>query len=128
MKHLIAIMALSGTLVFGQAAGGEKVSPKTAERELTNEESLRFQLMQSRVARLRDKYKISDYEAEAQQLLNEGRETFVLACKSIGIPDDKIESECMYTTGVDAEGKVVQGPDGKPVKARVWRQPAPEKK
>lgn len=114
-------------LILASLAFGDEV-PKAPERPLTKEESLTLQLSQSRILRLRDKYKIAEYEAEVQPLINDQQVAFVAACKSIGIPDAKIATECRLSTGVDGEGKPVTGPDGKPVAARVWwEKPEPSK-
>ncbi len=126
MKHLFLMIAFTG-LTFAQAPVTAKMDQKTltaptapAERPLTKEESLGLQLTQTRIVRLQEHYKISEYQAAIQSIGAEGQAIFTNACRSIGIPEDKIATECQYNTGVDADGKPIMGADGKPLAARVW--------
>lgn len=131
MKNLFLIALMMGS-AFSQAvtskvAVGESVHAST-DRTLTAEESLKLQLTQARIQHLQDKYKIAEYQAEVQAVIAEQQSVFAAACKSVGIPEDKVATECRLNTGVDADGKPIAGPDGKPVASRVWREVAKEAK
>lgn len=119
---LLMTLTLAAMAQDAKVATGPTPVPVPAERALTSEESLKLQLSQSRILRLQDKYKIAEYQSEVTAIAAEQNAVWLAACKSIGIPDDKIQTECRINTGVDADGKPVLGPDNKPLKPRVWRE------
>lgn len=119
---LLMSLALAAMAQDAKVASSPTPIPATSERALAKEESLALQLSQVRVLRLQERYKIQEYQAELQPMANEQQAMWIAACKSIGIPDEKIQTECRINTGVDADGKPVNGPDGKPVTPRVWRE------
>lgn len=135
MKALVLLAATVAMTIYGQEA---KVAPSTAtpalaatppERGLSEAEVLRIRLSMARVQILQDRYKLSDYQKEVQPLLEEQESIVTQACLSVGIPADKVKTECSLSTGVDNEGKPLTAPDGKPVPARVWwSKPVEQKK
>ncbi len=118
MTLTLAVMAQDAKV----APEAAKPLPVSADRALTKEESLALQLTQTRILRLQDKYKLAAYQEELQPIISDQQAVFMSACKSVGIAEDKVPTECRINTGVDAEGKPVVGPDGKQVAARVWRE------
>lgn len=122
-----------------------------SERPLTDAEVKDFQLTMAQIALIRQEHDIDGYQEflkmnlkdDLAQLLRKrfdiaGFETEIKGpsdrqvknaqtiCKSVGIPDDKIQSECELQVGVYPDGRPELGPDKKPIMPRVfWRKPIP---
>lgn len=135
MKKLYLCAALSAMILTAQDA---KVAPKDtpkeapkSERNMTETESLKIQLAAAKIQLLREQFKIEDFNKQVEPLSSEQYAVVAAACKSVGVPEDKIQTECGVSTGVGPDGKPQMGADGKPVQARVWWNkpaPAPDKK
>ncbi len=130
---IVFLLAASAALIFAQAAKVDKApsSPSAAptERPLTETESLKLQLTMAQISLLNKKYDIEKYQAELKPLVEEQQAVAMAACHSVGVSDDKVQTECALVTGVGQDGKPTMGQDGKPVQAKVWHQiPAAEKK
>lgn len=97
--------------------GGEA---KVTDRQLTEAETLKFQLLSAKLQLLADRYKIADYQQEAAPLNGEQQTLFASACTSVGVPADKVQAECALDVGLDQAGKPRLGPDQKPVQPHVW--------
>lgn len=92
------------------------------ERPLTELEITKIQLADARIELLKKSYKIDEYSKEVQPLVSEKEAVLIAACVSIGIPAEKVRTECGANTGG-------AGPDGKPVAGRVWTiKPEKDKK
>ena len=85
-------------------------------------DSTTLQLIATKAARLNDRYKIPEYQKELQPLAQQQQSLYLKACRKLGIPDDLIQKECGFESGVDLDGNVKKSPDGNPVQAKVWRQ------
>lgn len=121
---LFALAALAA-LSFGQDS--KMVSPPAplpppTERALSETEVLKLQnsLLQMQV--LNKDYKIDEYNSKAKPIIDAQQAIAVAACKSVGVPEEKITTECGITTGIGQDGKPTMGADGKPVQPRVWWQ------
>lgn len=97
--------------------GGEA---KVTDRQLTEAETLKFQLLSAKLQLLADRFKIAEYQQEAAPLNGEQQTLFASACASVGVPADKVTSECGVDMGLDQAGKPRLGPDQKPVQPHVW--------
>jgi|SRR5579885_851730 len=122
--RLMIVAALAALSVFGQDA---KVSPSESkggaqptERPLSEVEVLKLKLAMSQIENLQAKYKIDEFNKEAQPISAEQRAIAVAACKSVGVAEANVEKECGIAFG--------KGPDGKEVAPRVWKISLPEKK
>lgn len=126
MKFLI-LLPLIATLSFSQET---KPAPKPekspTERSLTKEEVWHLKDTIAEINLINTKYKMEDYHKELDPIVADQQATISAACESIGIPKDKVQSECGVNLGVGPDGKPLNGPDGKPVTPRVsWNKPAP---
>lgn len=93
----------------------------SSERPLSEVELLKLQLSMANVKLLQDKYKLAEYQREVQPEGDKQEKIVTEICLSIGVPADKIKTDCGLQTGLDAEGKPVLGQDGKPVPAKAWK-------
>ena len=93
---------------------------KPTERTLTETEALKLQLIAAKLQLLQERYKIAEFQKDAQPLNAEQETVATAACQSLGIPAEKIRTECGIQTGLGQDGKPLTGPDGKPVVAKVW--------
>lgn len=123
--RLMIVAAMAALSVMGQDAKVAPAPEKTAaanpsERPLTEVEVLKLKLAMSQIENLNTKYKIEDYQKEVAPISAEQRAVAVAACKSVGVPEDKVEKECGLSFG--------KGPDGKDVSPRVWKIPPPAEK
>ncbi len=130
---IVFLLAASAALMFAQDAKVDKAStlPSAAptERPLTETESLKLQLTMAQISLLNKKYDIEKYQAELKPLVEEQQAVALAACKSVGVPDDKVQTECALQTGIGQDGKPTMGQDGKSVQAKVWHAiPAPAEK
>lgn len=124
--RLILLAALAAITIYGQDA---KVAPKadappvpTAtpnERLLTTEESLKLENSVLRIKMAEKDFRIEEYKAEVAPAAAVQEEVMQIACKSVGVPADKIHQECGIA-GFGPDGKPVNGPDGKPMPRKVW--------
>jgi hypothetical protein len=127
MKFLI-LLPLIATLSFSQET---KPSPKSdkapTERSLSKEEVWHLKDTIAEINLINQKYKIEEYHKELDPLVADQQATIQAACESIGIPKEKVQSECGVNLGLGPDGKPLNGPDGKtPVTPRVfWNKPAP---
>lgn len=131
MKVLLLIAA---TAAFSFAQEGKPITAKPApaitkevaqpaERKLTREEVLEFQVALKDVAILRQKYRLEEFNKEVQSLSQIQLAIYTAACSSIGISQEKINRrECNFDIGLDEDGKPVMR-DGKPVEAKVSVRP-----
>jgi len=95
------------------------------DRLLTREEVLMIENSILRLALAQKNYKIEQYQAEVAHIVGEQESVIAAACKSVGVPADRLKSECGMT-GFGQDGRPVVGPDGKPVSPRVWwAKPSP---
>lgn len=132
MKTILLCAALSA-LAFAQDAKVAKPDVPAAiptDRALTETESLKLQVLSLKIELLQAKYRIKpmpipsgadNYQDELKPLNAEWQTTAEGFCKSVGIPQDLIATQCQINTG----GKAT---DGSPIVARVWwmrPQPAP---
>lgn len=132
MKYLI-LFAATAALMFGQEA---KVAvppssiPTVTERALSELEVTKLQLSIAQIELLQKKYDIEKYQAELKPHLDAQQAIVGAACKSVGVAEDKITTDCGLSTGIGQDGKPAMGADGKPVQARVWHAtpPVTEKK
>ncbi len=118
MKFLL--IAVSASLMMAQPADSKKDAP-TKERVFTEAESLKIENSILRVSALQKEYKIEEYQQKVSPLIKSQQEIIAEACKSIGIAEDKIQSECGFS-GFSSDGGTVTGPDGKIVTRKVWHQ------
>lgn len=133
MKNLLLLAAAAAMTMMGQDAKVASVptapTAAPAERSLSESEVLKIRLSMAQVQLLQDKYKLQDYQKEVKPLLDEQESIVTTACLSVGIPADKVKTECAINTGVDGDGKPLMNPDGKPVQGKVWwNRPAEPKK
>lgn len=127
MKMLLfALFALS---LF--AADSKQASPSIpTERPLTTDEVLQSQYNLKSVLLLAKQYdldehqkQIQEFQKAAQPFQSANNETVIAACKSLGIAEKDIASECGFTNGLDQNGKPMLDQNGKPVVPRVWKIP-----
>lgn len=126
MTRILFLAALPFLLLAEDAKDKPKEPP--TERALAKEEALLFRLSAAEIQLFQDKYKIratpapsanENYEDEIAPINAERQALAKEVCKSVGVPADHLE-QCGISTGFDAFGKPVFGPDGKPVPAKVW--------
>lgn len=132
MKKLLMGAALSAMTILAQNAKVEtqKDTPQAApsERQLSETEALKLQLIAAKVQLLQDRYKIPAYNDELQPLSAEQLAIAKAVCASVGVPEDKINTECGLNLGIGADGKPLLDASGKPAPTRVWNakpQPPP---
>lgn len=110
------------------------LNQKSTERALTKDELLEFRSTMAEIKNLRVQYKIDEFQEKVQPKVAEQQEAFVKVCRSVGVPEEKIQpangqSECGMNTGLDNDGNPLKGPDGKPIAPKVWwAKPAPADK
>lgn len=126
---LFVIAAMSACFLMGQDAkviAQPSAPPAVAatERPLTETELLKIQLTLTRLQLLQDKFHMADFNKEAAVISADQQSIVESVCSSIGVPKDKIQSQCGLATGLDNDGKPITSADGKPVAARVWIIPA----
>ena len=130
MKFLIAAAIAASTLLAQDAKVlppkdvAPTVAPKAPnpERAWTEVETLKFQLADEKIRRLREQFHIDEFNKQVTPLSGEQTGILVALCKSIGIPEPLVQQQCGLETGLDQDGKVKIGPDSKPVTPRVWWQ------
>ena len=115
------LLAALAAFSFGQDPKAEDKH----DRPLTKDELLTFRATMAEVRDLRATYKIAEFNEKIQPKVAEQQKTFFEACKSVGVPEDKINptsgpSECGLATGLDDNGNPVKDANGKPIAARVW--------
>jgi hypothetical protein len=131
----IALLAAMAALMNAQApvaAKAEKpvetVAPKTpTEYVFSEDESLKLENAMLRVALLQKEYKIDEYSGKVAPLSSLQREIVAAACLKVGVPADKMQTECGFA-GFANDGSPVIGSDGKPVPRRVWHHLLDQKK
>ncbi len=122
MKYLM-IFAATAAMMFGQDAKVDKAPSaiaKPTERPLTETESLKLQLSIANLKLLNQEYRLEEYNTKAKPQMDIQQEIAVAACKSVGVPEDKITTECGIATGIGPDGKPAVDANGKPVQPRVW--------
>ena len=132
MKTLVVLASLAASTMFAQDAKMvSKDAPPTvapADRPLTEAEVLKWQNAGLNITLLLKEYKIDDYLKAVEPHQRAKQELAEAACASIGVPKDKVQSECGFSDGTGPDGKPLMGADGKPTPAHVWRivaSPAP---
>lgn len=127
MKYFMLLAAMTALMNAQSVTTAAKVAPtesapvaKPAERALTETESLKLQLSMANITLLQKKYNIEQYSKDLQPLVAEQEKVAMEACRSVGIPDEKVKTECGINTGIDQDGKPILGADGKPAQPRVW--------
>jgi hypothetical protein len=128
MKTTFAIFALA-SLSFAQ----DKTPPANlvggaspTERNLTEAEALKLQLLAARAQIIQDKYKIQQFQEEMKPITDEQSALAAGLCRSVGIPAELVQTQCSLNLGVDQNGRPIVGADGKPATPRVWwNRPAP---
>lgn len=142
MKAVLMCAALSAICMYGQEVSSPRVDAKLplgtttgqslstpTERPLTETELLKIRATTAEIKLLRDEYKVDEFNQKVQPKSAEQLAVFTAACKSVGVPEDKIQTECGIATGFDQDGKPMNGADGKPVQPKVWwAKPPAEKK
>lgn len=100
--------------------------PKVQDRPLTDAEGLSTRLDNQKIQVKRKEYKLDDFEKDIQEAQTHFAQTVIDACKSIGIPIEKAQTDCGFSNGHDpATDKILLGQDGKPIPAHVWKLPPP---
>jgi hypothetical protein len=129
-----AVLAAAAAMtMFGQVTPAAKVAPEAkvtapaapTERPLTKDELLLFRSTMAEIRNLREKFHIDEFNEKVQPKVNEQNQVFVAACRSVSVPEDKIQptvgqSECSLNTGLDNEGNPLKDAAGKPVPPKVW--------
>lgn len=128
MKVLF-IFAATAALIYAQDA---KVAPAASspqvpsERNLSEAEALKLQLLAAKIQIVQDKYQIPKYQEEVKPIADEQNALATNLCKSVGIPEALVQTQCGIQTGVGTDGKPLLDAAGKPVTPRVfWNKPAP---
>ncbi len=120
---LIALLAASAALILAQDVKTDKSPSPSAtptERPLTETESLKLQLSIAQIQLLQKEYKIEEYQAKIKPYMDSQQSIAIAACKSVGVIEDKVTTECGLSTGIGPDGKPAVDANGKPVQARVW--------
>ena len=131
MKLLI-LAAIAATLAAQPAA---KPDPKATapaaetskppERAFNEVEILKLRLAAKDIQAAQTKHDIKGFQEEIQEPQATQAGIVIAACKELGIPQEKIQTECGYELGFDDKDKPITR-DGKPVTPRVWKAiPAP---
>lgn len=123
-----AVLSAQASVAAKPEAPPAKEAVAPSERSLTEVEVLKFQNAVKDIVILREKFKIDDFQKQAATFSQIQQGIYRTACASIGIAPQDIEKTCGFDPAVDGNGVQVNGPDGKPQAARVWRimPPAPE--
>ena len=124
MRTLFVLAALAALMNAQPVAKPAPETPKAEqnERALTDAEVLKVRATSAEIKNLSDVYKITEFNKKVEPKATERNGVFVAACRSVNIPEDKIQAECRFVTGLDEDGNTVMDPTGKPVAARVWWQ------
>lgn len=131
MKYLFIAAIAASSLMYGQKvdepkpkteAKAEAPKPEAKERMLTKEESAQLQISILKLHILNDKYKIEEYQSAIAPISQTQQSLRDSLCKSIGVPPDKIASECGIA-GFNNEGDQIMGNDGRPIAQKVFRVP-----
>jgi hypothetical protein len=125
MNRLFICAAIAALAVYAQDA---KVAPGTntptsappPERPLTETEVLKLQLASTKIQLLQKEFRIEQYQKEVAPLSAEQNAVATAACRSIGIPEDLVQTQCGIVTGIGPDGKPQLDAAGKPVMPRVW--------
>ncbi len=123
--RITILVAAFAAIAFSQEASKPAPTPVAApvvapERPLTELELEKIKRTTVQIQLLNATYKMDEYQKAVEPISAEQRAVVVAACKSIGIADDKIQTDCGVNIGMGADGKQLTNPDGTPVKARVW--------
>jgi|SRR5579864_911705 len=127
----VALLAAFSVVAFSQelkpvpTVGSQ---PATTERALSESEVLKVQLATTELQLLQERYKIAEYQKEAQPIQEKQMAVLKAACLSVGVPETKMQTDCGISTGYGADGKPILGADGKQVPARVWNAAKPAEK
>lgn len=119
MKVLV-LLAAAAALIFADEKAAPKKEEEPTERTLSEAESLKLQLLAAKIQILQDKYKIADYQKEMQPLADEQNALITQSCVSVGVPRDQVQTQCALNLEIGPDGKSLNGPDGKPLPAKVW--------
>jgi hypothetical protein len=136
MRLIVSLMALAFAL------HGED---KPKERPLTDAEVQEFQLTMAQISLLqtehdiagyqelsalkltsaqvqllRKRFDIEEYERDIAGPSEKQMKMAQAACESIGIPKEKMQSDCVVTVGSYPDGKPILDATGQPIKPRVW--------
>jgi len=130
---LFAALAAFSIGAFAQSVVEAKVPSKTdlpkiaTERQLTELEVTKMQLASTKIELAAKKFDIAGYQKEIEPFQADQMAIARGACISVGVPADKVQTECAIQLGVGADGKpLIDQTSGKPVQARVWwSKPAP---
>jgi len=132
MKLLILLTLLT-SLIYAQEP--KSVVPKQTEkssngRDFTDEETYHLAFTISQINLINKNYKIDDYHNEIDPVIADQQAMVAKACESVGVPKDKIKTPECGVSGFGPDGKLLKGPEGRPVTPHVWwnKPPTPEKK
>jgi hypothetical protein len=120
MKLIIIAALTAFTLLATEPVKQEQ--PKVQDRPLTDAEALSTRLDNQKIQVEREKYHLDEFEKAIQEPQTHFSQVVIDACKSIGIPLEKVQTECGFQNGHDpATDKPLVGQDGKALAAHVWR-------
>ena len=137
--RIILLTLLASVPIFAQTKP-ETSQPQKAitERPLTESETTKAQLAFTQLLLLQKQFnveehqkQISDFQKAAQTPQLNNYAVVVEACKSVGVQEKDIQTQCGFTNGLDQTGKPMLDQNGKPVPPKVWKiqpAPSPEKK
>jgi hypothetical protein len=98
-------------------------APKPTERLLTESESLKIENAMLKVALAQKKFDIDGYQRTIAEPAAVQHAVFEAACLSVGIPRDKINTECTIQ-GFMADGSPASDDKGQTMPRRVyWNKP-----
>lgn len=124
--------AALSAITFGQdakiAATPSPLPPPPTERPLTDVEILKIRATTAEIRNLQEEYKLEEFNQKVKPKSTEQMAVYQAACQSVGVPPDKMQTECGLATGFDQDGKQLTGADGKPVAPRVWHVMPPDMK
>lgn len=128
---LMLLAALAAMTLSAQNAKVAETAPSTpaatvpSQRALTEAEVLKVRLDMQKIKNLQDEFKIAEFNKKAQPISDDEQTVFIVACRSVGIPDDKIQSECALNTGYNPDDTPILDKDGKAIQSFVkWNKPA----
>lgn len=111
--------------LFGDDPKDAPKGDKPTERLFTDDEVMRIENTMLKIALAQKEFKIEEYKQRIAQPASVQISIITAACESVGVPKDKIQTEC-GTSGFAEDGGPAKGPDGKLIPRKVWHQ-LPEK-